>query len=471
MQDRFSEDLFLTNNTGKLLYERYAEDMPIIDFHCHLLPREIRANAVFTDLGEMWLAHDHYKWRAMRTFGVDEEYITGSAGYYEKFRKFAAILPELAGNPLYIWCALELKRYFGIDEPLSDANADDIYHRTKALIQERGMTPLWCMEQSNVKLVCTTDDPADSLEHHTAMKEEQKSGVTVLPAFRPDKSMYCEKPHFPSYIDTLAKAAEMPITSFSALVQALEKRLAFFKSFGTTVSDEGIEEFVWCAWTDNEIEAIFQKAKTGRPLSACEIAQYRSAFVASMGRAYHKLGFVMQLHIGTYQGANRKGERDIGMSTGFDCTDDSTTIKSVGALLNNLNEAGCLPKTILYPLDPAKIETFAVLAAGFCGHGTRGLVQLGAPWWFNDQAYGIQRQFEAVANLYPVSLSAGMITDSRSFISYPRHEVFRRVLCSYLGELVEKGEYFAGEPALKTIIGNMCYSNAVEFFNFGAFVK
>ena len=240
MPDRFSEDLLLTNQTGRRLYREYAQRLPIIDFHCHLLPQEIRENRSFLDLGEMWLGHDHYKWGAMRAFGIDEKYITGDAGYHEKYLAFAAILPELIGNPLYIWCALELKRYFGIDEPLSAGNAEDIYRRTREMIVRENMTPRWCMEKSRVEIVCTTDDPADSLEHHIALGKGGSGGPRVLPAFRPDRSLYCEKPHFPASVAKLEKASGIPIRGFADLLAALEKRLIFFKGFGTTVSDAGI---------------------------------------------------------------------------------------------------------------------------------------------------------------------------------------------------------------------------------------
>ncbi|MDR1533583.1 MAG: glucuronate isomerase [Planctomycetota bacterium] len=467
MPDRFSEELLLTNRTGGRLYREYAQHLPIIDFHCHLLPREIRENRVFSDLGEIWLGRDHYKWRAMRAFGIDEKYITGDADYHGKYLAFAKILPELIGNPLYIWCALELKRYFDIDEPLSAANAEDIYRRTRDAIAREGITPRWCMERSNVEIVCTTDDPIDPLEHHLAFREDGSARPRVLPAFRPDKSLYCEKAHFPGYVGELAEAAGLPIAGFADLIAALERRLQFFKTFGTAVSDHGIEEFVWREAAPEEVDGIFKKARSGARPTGEEIAKYRSAFLAALGGLYHRHGFVMQLHIGTYQDANRRGVREVGAARGFDCADDSTSVKSVGGLLNRLNEAGTLPKTLLYPLDPGKMETFAVLAGGFCGGGERGLVQLGAPWWFNDQTYGIRRQFEAAGSLYPPALSVGMITDSRSFFSYPRHELYRRVLCDWLGSLVERGEYFSGEGALKAIIENMCHGNAKAYFGFG----
>lgn len=467
MTNTFNEELFLTSETGRQLYHKYAEKLPIIDYHCHLQPVEILENREFEDLGEMWLRGDHYKWRVMRTFGIDEKYITGDASYHDKYLAFANILPQLAGNPVYIWCALELKRYFDIDEPLVPDNAEEIYQKTKAKIAERHMTRRWCMEHSRVKLVSTTEDPADDLHYHQALKQEDMY-TRVITAFRPDRAMFCARSDFSSYLDTLSGAAGQPVGSFAQMMKALEKRLQFFLEVtGTTVSDDGIPYFAWEDYTASEIEGIFAKARSGGALTRKEQDQYQSAFMFEMGKMYYRNGFVMQLHIGTYLDANTSKVQKIGQSTGFDCTDDASAVKGVGELLNRLTIAGQLPKTILYPLDGTKIEAWAVLAAGFCDNGTCAKVQLGAPWWFNDQVYGIQRQFESCANLYPLSLSVGMLTDSRSFISYPRHELYRRVLCNYLGNLVDRGEYFSGEKELKKIIENVCFYNCNDFFGFG----
>ena len=468
MNTKFDEELFLTNKTGRELYHKYAEQLPIIDYHCHLQPSEIAENKEFEDLGEMWLRGDHYKWRAMRTFGIDEKYITGDASYHDKYMAFAAILPKLIGNPIYIWCALELKRYFDIDEPLTEENAEEIYRKTTAMIKEKHMTRRWCMEHSNVKLVSTTEDPVDDLRYHIALNKE-KMFTRVITAFRPDKAMFLEEETFADYLNTLAEVSGVEITSFETMLNALENRLKFFKEItGTTVSDDGIPHFTWADYTMEEIGAIFEKARKNEPVSEHEADQYRSAFLYEMARMYNRNGYVMQLHIGTYLDANTTGVKNVGKSTGFDCVDDQCAVTSVGELLNRLTIAGELPKTILYPLDGTKIESWAILAAGFCDNGVKAKVQLGAPWWFNDQAFGIQRQFESCANLYPVSLSMGMLTDSRSFISYPRHELYRRVLCNYFGELVERGEYFSGEAALKQMIEDVCFNNVNEFFGFGA---
>ena len=468
MKTKIDEELFLTNKTGRELYHKYAEQLPIIDYHCHLQPSEIAENKEFEDLGEMWLRGDHYKWRAMRTFGIDEKYITGDASYHDKYMAFAAILPKLIGNPLYIWCALELKRYFDIDEPHTEDNAEEIYRKTTAMIKEKHMTRRWCMEHSNVKLVSTTEDPVDDLRYHIALNKE-KMFTRVITAFRPDKAMFLEEETFADYLNTLAEVSGVEITSLETMLNALENRLKFFKEItGTTVSDDGIPHFTWADYTMEEIGAIFEKARKNEPVSEHEADQYRSAFLYEMARMYNRNGYVMQLHIGTYLDANTTGVKNVGKSTGFDCVDDQCAVTSVGELLNRLTIAGELPKTILYPLDGTKIESWAILAAGFCDNGVKAKVQLGAPWWFNDQAFGIQRQFESCANLYPVSLSVGMLTDSRSFISYPRHELYRRVLCNYFGELVERGEYFSGEAALKQMIEDVCFNNVNEFFGFGA---
>lgn len=468
MNTHFSEELCLTNETGRELYHKYAEPMPIIDYHCHLQPREIFENKQFEDIGEMWLSGDHYKWRAMRTFGIEEKYITGKeTSYYEKYMAFAEILPQLVGNPIYIWCALELKRFFGIDEPLCKDNAEEIYRRTKEMIAEKNITPRWCMEVSHVELVSTTEDPTDDLRYHIALKEDETMKTRVITAFRPDKAMFAAKPGFAAYMDVLSQAAGMPVTSFQEMLAALENRLKFFQEItGTTVSDDGIPDFTWADALEEEVESIFAKARRGESLTKAEDDKYRTAFLHEMGKLYCKNGYVMQLHIGTYLDANTKYVDQVGQSTGFDCADDTTRVQSVGELLNRLTQEDLLPKTILYCLDGTNTENYAILAAGFCEKGTRAKVQLGAPWWFHDQIYGIDRQFRAVSNLYPLSLSVGMLTDSRSFLSYPRHELYRRVLCNFLGELVERGEYFSGEAELAKTIRNICYNNAKEYFGF-----
>ena len=464
---RFSEELYLTNETGRELYHKYAEKLPIIDYHCHISAEAMVENREFEDLGEMWLEGDHYKWRAMRTFGIDEKYITGSASYHDKYLAFAKVLPKMAGNPLQIWCALELKRYFDIDEPLSEANAEDIYQRTKQLIREKHMTRRWCMEHSNVRLVSTTEDPVDDLRWHKRLAADPSLKIRVITAFRPDQAMFLERKTFGAYLAKLGEAAGVEIRTFADLLRALEKRLEYFQeTTGTTVSDDGIPKFVWENYTDDDIERIFEKAARGEAVTGKEKDQYQSAFLFEMGKLYNKHHYVMQLHVGTYLDANTVGVREVGQSTGFDCIDDRSSVVSVGELLNALTLAGQLPRTIIYPLNGTQCENWAVLAAGFCDGTDKAHVQLGAPWWFQDQQYGIERQFQSCGNLYPVSLSVGMLTDSRSFISYPRHELYRRVFCNYLGELCERGEYIGSEENLAEIIRGVCFDNVNAFFEF-----
>ncbi|MDR1440331.1 MAG: glucuronate isomerase [Clostridiales bacterium] len=519
----FSEDLYFTSKHAKGLYEAYAKDLPIIDYHCHLSPQEIYEDRQFEDLGEMWLAHDHYKWRAMRAFGIDEALISGGAPYYDKFLAFAGILPRLIGNPLYIWCALELKRYFGIDEPLCAENAKRIYERTKAIITERGMGPSHCIERSNIEFIATTDDPADDLRYHRLIAEQGRK-YRVSPAFRPDRALNAERPGFPEYLAKLGTAAGMGagsragldagasvtagadagagasarstgagggtgadadagasacngagsgsgadasagngIDSFRGLIEALGRRLDYFKSFGPPINDNAVTQFEWADYTDADAERVFQKARAAAPLSRDEINLYRSAFLCEMLKLYAERGFATQLHIGAYRDVNSAMHAAHGPDSGYDAIDDAASVRSFGCLLDRAASEGALPKIIFYPLDINQYEAFAVLATVFSGGG-KGSLQLGAPWWFNDQIYGIAKQLESVSCLYPVALSVGMLTDSRSFLSYPRHELYRRVLCNYFGTLLDRREYFSGEQELGSIIGDICYRNAKEFF-------
>ena len=470
----FPENLYLTSTAAKSLYDKYAKDLPIIDYHCHLSPKEICENHRFTNIGELWLAHDHYKWRVMRAFGIDEELITGAAGWQEKFFAFAKIIPELAGNPLYIWCALELKRYFDIDEPLCERNAQMIFDRTAALIYARAMTPSYFIKKSKVEYIATTDDPADDLAYHKKIAEDGAyNGCKIVPAFRPDKAMGIERPDFANYMKTLGNSAGIQIKSFKNLLEALEIRLEVFKKTGAKLNDNALTGFKWIDYTKDQIKQIFKKAlaggsdatgERGAKLSEKEINIYRSAFLYETAKLYAKHGFIAQYHIGAYRNANNLMFKKLGPDTGFDSIDDAASIRGFGALLDRLNSDGSLPRVIIYPLDINQYEAFATLAANFRSGG-RGWVQLGTPWWFNDQYYGIVKQFESVGSIYPVALSMGMLTDSRSFLSYPRHELYRRALCGYLAAVTERGEYFSGEEALGDIIRNVGYYNAKNYLD------
>ena len=461
------EKLLFTNETGAALYEKYAKTLPIIDFHCHLQPKEILEDREFEDLGEIWLAHDHYKWRCMRTFGIDERLITGDASFEDKFIAFAGIMPMLVGNPVYGWCQLELARYFGINEPLNKHTAKAIYDKTKAMIKEKRMSPRYFIDNSNVEYIATTDDPADDLSYHMAIAEDASFKTKVAPAYRPDLAMNIQKQGFAAYIQRLGAAAQMQIDSFDSLMAALEKRIVFFKQQGAKVTDHGMDNLTFRTCDKAELQAIFAKGLSGEALCGCEADKYQTAFLMGMATICREHGMLMQLHIGAYRNANELMFGKLGADTGFDACDDLCSVKSIGLLLNAINLGGNLPRVMLYPINAAQFEPLAVLAAAFSADGTKAKVSMGAPWWFNDQAYGIKRQFEAAGQLYPLALSTGMVTDSRSFLSYPRHELYRRVLCDYLGELVERGEYISGEAALGEVIEAVCYKNARDYLGLG----
>ncbi|MFV0440837.1 MAG: glucuronate isomerase [Lachnospirales bacterium] len=461
----FSENLYFTNETGKRLYNEYAKDLPIIDYHCHLVPKEIDENKVFEDLGEMWLAHDHYKWRAMRTFGIAEELITGdSTSFYEKFLAFAEIYPLLIGNPLYIWCALELKRFFCIDEPLSKESADRIYKQTKKFIEDEKMTPIKCMEMSKVEFVATTDDPIDDLQYHKNIATKD-NGIKVVASFRADKVFYIENDTFVGYLAELGKVTDTKIEKFSDVINAIDNRLKYFSQIGSNISDSGITYFKWEDYTDDEVDEIVEKALKGLKLSKIEIDKYKTCYLVNYAQTLYDNNFVMQIHFGTIKNSSTTMYKKLGADTGFDCSGDDTSVNDMAKLFDRIELNGKFPRIIVYPLDINKFENFGILCAGFCGGGVKSRVIMGVPWWFADQAYGIHKQLESLGNLYPVALTVGMLTDSRSFLSYPRHEVFRRVYCNYLGMLIERAEYFGTEENIKEIVENVCYYNAKEYFN------
>ena len=467
IEKMFSEEMLLTTKTARHLYHDYAEGLPIIDYHCHLIPEEILEDRVFEDLGEAWLAHDHYKWRAMRTFGIGEEYITGGASFHDKFVKFAEIMPYLAGNPIYPWCALELKRYFGVDEPLGPDNAEAIYGCTKRIIRENHISPRKLIADSRVEFICTSNQPAETLETYKKLRD---AGISTLvtASIRADGMMAIGRPGFAAYLNAVCKAAGTGGAScFGDIMAALEKRMEFFRSLGSHVCDLGIDYFRYEPSTPAELDDIAAKGLADAPLTEKEIYQYQSAFAVGFGVLCHKLDCVLQLHMGTYHAANAVMTRKLGGGTGFDCTDDRSLVRAIGGILNGMEARNAVPRTLLYPLNITHMEAYSILAAGFCGGNVRGRVQLGAPWWFNDQIYGLRHQFESVSNLYPLSLSVGMLTDSRSFLSYTRYEIYRRVFCDFLGGLVERGEYFSDDRYLRDIVLNVCYRNAKEFFSLG----
>ena len=446
----------LRNKTAVELYEKYAAEMPIIDYHCHLIPAQIAGDYRFKTATELFLGGDHYKWRQMRSAGIDERLITGDGEDFEKFYAFATVFPKLIGNPLYHWTSLELKRYFDIDEPLCPANAREIYDAVNARLAEEGYSARGLIERSNVRVLCTTDDPADDLRYHRQLREEGWS-VKVLPTFRPDKAVNIEKDIFTDYIRAQG------IKTYPELLAWLNARLDWFASFGCRLADHSIEvpDVV-----SGDPCVAFDKKMAGEVLTAAEEAAYRTAVLTYLAVEYEKRDWTMQIHIGALRNNNRKMFEKLGPDTGFDSTNDFALAVPMNALLDGFMQAGGLPKIILYSLNPKDNYTLGTMLGNFQEGPTAGRIQLGSGWWFNDNRDGMEAQLRALANLGVLATFVGMLTDSRSLVSYPRHEYFRRILCNLLGEWVENGEYPADTETLGEIVRDICYRNAERYFGF-----
>ncbi|WP_371371689.1 glucuronate isomerase [Sporomusa aerivorans] len=461
----FMDDNFLlTNQTAKTLFHTYAKDMPIFDYHCHLNPKEIAENKRYRNITEVWLGGDHYKWRAMRANGVNERYITGDALDKEKFLKWAETMPQCIGNPLFHWTHLELRTYFGIDKILSPATAEEIWETCNALLKENDFTVRGLIGRSNVKVICTTDDPVDSLEYHIALAKDATFETKVLPAFRPDKSFNIEKPGFAEWVAKLGQVAGTAVASLAALKAAIAGRIEFFHQVGCRLSDHALDPVVFAAGTDEEADQALKKALAGQVLSDREVALYKTNILLFLGREYARLGWTMQLHMGTIRNNNSRMLKAIGPDTGFDAIGDFTFAEALAKLLDALESTSQLPKTILYCLNPRDNEVLGAIIGSFQGGGIPGKMQFGSGWWFNDQKDGMIRQMVALANMGLLSRFVGMLTDSRSFLSYTRHEYFRRILCNLIGEWVEAGELPDDIELLGTIVENICFNNAKNYF-------
>lgn len=464
MKPFMDESFLLETNTGVKLYEEYAKAMPIYDYHCHLSPKEIAENKKYRNIAELWLGGDHYKWRAMRSNGVDERYITGNASDRDKFMKWAETIPACLGNPLYHWTHLELKRYFGINDLLGPDTAERIWERCNELLQGDGFTARGLIRRSNVKVVCTTDDPADTLEYHTALAGDKTFDVKVFPAFRPDKAINIEKPVFAGYIGRLEKASGISIKDFKSLKEALGSRLLYFHNAGCRISDHALDPVVFMEGTEEEASDALKLALNGKPLGAAEIAKYKTQVLLFLGREYAGLGWAMQLHSSTMRNNNTRMMDMLGPDTGFDSIGDWNYAQPLSRFLDTLDKSGELPKTILYSLNPRDNEILGTVMGCFQGGGIPGKIQLGSAWWFNDQKDGMEKQVTALANLGLLSRFVGMLTDSRSFLSYTRHEYFRRILCNLIGKWVENGEAPNDMKYLGKIVQDICYNNAKEYF-------
>lgn len=465
MKPFMDKDFLLGTETAKRLYHEVAKDMPIIDYHCHLSPKEICEDRQFSNITELWLGGDHYKWRLMRSFGIEERYITGDASDREKFQKWAETLSLAIGNPLYHWSHLELKNYFGYEGILNGETAEAVWNLCNEKLKQPAFSARNLILRSNVKVICTTDDPADSLEWHRKLKDGGFP-VKVLPSFRPDKALAIEKPDFADYLETLSDRAARPIDSFAALVNVLEARALFFDSLGCRVSDHGLAAVPCMPATTEEAEAIFRKKRKEEALSETEIAQYKTAMLLALGRIYHRLGWVMQLHFGVLRDNAKRIYRALGADAGIDSIGDGVSMAALAGFLNLLDETDELPKTILYSLNPNDNTAIETVMGAFQRGGIKGKLQHGSAWWFNDHKNGIRAQMESLAEKGHLATFIGMLTDSRSFLSYARHEYFRRVLCDLIGAWVENGEYPNDSSRLKAIVSDISYGNAVAYFNF-----
>ena len=457
MKAFMDRDFLLCSETAKHLYHDYAADMPIIDYHCHLDPREICEDRQFENITQVWLGGDHYKWRLMRSAGVEEKYITGDASDREKFQKWAETLALAIGNPLYHWSHLELRNYFGYDGVLDGDTAEEVWQLCNEKLKSLSARKL--IVSSKVKDLCTTDDPADTLEWHRKLAEDESFPVKVLPSFRPDRALGIEKP---DYLDYLKRLGE--ITSFAQLAEILKERLSFFVSLGCRVSDHGMESVPYAPADEAVIEAIFQKRLRGELPSACEQEQFRTALLLELGREYHRLGVVMQLHFGVIRDNSHRVFRALGPDAGIDSIGDAPSIKELAAFLGALDDTGELPKTILYSLNPNDNAALVTVMGAFQTGEAVGKLQHGSAWWFNDHKQGMIDQLTTLAADGFLAGFVGMLTDSRSFLSYARHEYFRRILCDLIGGWVENGEYPKKDEALRRIVEGVCYTNAERYF-------
>jgi glucuronate isomerase len=466
MKAFMDQDFLLNSETAKTLFHEYAAKMPVLDYHCHINPREIAEDRQFENITQVWLGGDHYKWRFMRSCGVDEFYITGGASDKEKFLKWAECIGKAIGNPLYHWSHLELQRYFGYNGALSAKTAEEVWELCNKKLAEPSMSVRNLIRRSNVTLICTTDDPIDSLEWHKMIAEDPTFDVKVLPAWRPDKAMNIEKPEYTDYLAKLSAASGVAINSFFGLKSALANRMDFFASLGCSVSDHALEYVMYAPASEAEIEAIFAKRLSGSSVSREEELQFKTAFMLFVGSEYAKRDWAMQLHYGCKRDNNTTMYNKLGPDTGYDCINNYAPSMQTADFLNALNEAGGLPRTILYSLNPNDNQAIGTILGCFQDSTAVAKIQQGAAWWFNDHKVGMQDQMTSLANLGNLSGFVGMLTDSRSFLSYTRHEYFRRILCNLLGGWVENGEFPQDYDILGEIVQNISYRNAVNYFKF-----
>lgn len=463
MKKFMDKDFLLSTETAKKLYAA-CENTPIFDWHCHLQPKEIYENKEPSDIAELWLGGDHYKWRGMRSCGISEEYITGEKSHYEKFKAWASAMPNLIGNPLYHWTHLELQRYFDIYEPLSPATCDDIWERANAKIKAGGFTPRELIEKSNVAFVCTTDDAADTLEYHKLLAEDKSFKCKVLPAFRPDKALGIELPGYNDWVAALENVIGRSVTSFTELKKALLERIEFFAEMGCRASDHAFTYVPYNRAGEEELNAIFARQLKGEALSKDEIDKYKTELMLFLAGEYNRLGWGMEIHIGAMRNNNGVMFKKLGPDTGYDSVADYEIAVSLSRLLDAMLCGAGLPKTVLFTLNPKDNYVLGTMLGNFQSDEAESKIQFGSAWWFNDNYDGMRTQMQTLMNLGVISKFVGMITDSRSFLSYPRHEYFRRILCELLGDLVEEGKYPADIDSLSKVVQDISFNNAVKYF-------
>ncbi|MCR5484769.1 MAG: glucuronate isomerase [Clostridiales bacterium] len=463
MKEFMGEDFLLDSEPAKKMFEA-AKDMPIFDWHCHLSPKEIYENKKPADIAELWLSGDHYKWRVMRSYGIDERLITGESTGYEKFSAFSKAIPYFVGNPMYHWSHLELQRYFDIYEPLSEKTADKIWKEANEKIEDGGFKPRELITRSNVVCVCTTDDPADTLEYHKLMARDKSFKCRVLPAFRPDKALNVELPTFLPWLQSLEKAVGEKIESFAGLKAALKERIMFFDAMGCRASDQSFSYIPYEPSDDIELELIFSKVLYKKELEKIEVDKYRTALMTFLACEYAEKNWVMELHIGAMRNNNSLMFKKIGPDTGYDSIGDDLIAYRLSRFLDSVSSANKLPKTILFTLNPMYNYVIGAMLGNFQNSDAESKIQFGSAWWFNDNIDGMEKQMKALGNLGCLGKFVGMVTDSRSFLSYPRHEYFRRIMCSLIGNMVEKGLYPPDYDILAETARDISFNNAEKYF-------
>lgn len=458
------DDFLLESTSAKALYHDYVKDLPIIDYHCHLSPKDIAENTIFDSITALWIDGDHYKWRAMRTLGVEEKYLTGTASPKEKFVQFASALPLMMRNPLYHWTQLELKRYFSISELLSKDSANAIFQQTNAMATSAEFSTQRLLQKMQVEYIGTTDDPIDSLEYHS-IHSASGHPVRMTPSFRPDRCLLIQSDGFNDYLDTLERVCGTEIQSFEQLCFALEQRMDFFHQKGCRISDHGLEYLPFTILSPKEIEFIFTKRRRkNEEISKTDSEGFQTALLLFLSKKYHKLGWVQQFHLGAMRNNNSRMFKNLGADTGWDSIGQYPTARSLSNFLDALDSTDQLTKTVLYNLNPADNEIMATMIGNFNDGSIKGKVQWGSGWWFSDQLEGMTKQINTLSNMGVLSCFIGMLTDSRSFLSFPRHEYFRRLLCNLFGNDIEKGLLPKDLPWIGKIISDISYGNAKNYF-------